>query len=30
MPMDVFTYACEILSLDRNKVFNEALDYIKL
>lgn len=29
MPMDVFTYACEILSIDRNKVFNEACDYIK-
>ena len=30
MPMDIFTYACEILSLDRNAIFNEALDYIKL
>ena len=30
MPMDVFTFACEILSLDRNKIFNEACDYIKL
>ena len=30
MPMDVFTYACEILSIDRNCTFNEACDYIKM
>ena len=30
IPMDVFTYACNILSIDRNKLFNEACDYIKL
>lgn len=30
MPMDVFTCACEVLSLDRNKIFNEACDYIKI
>lgn len=29
MPMDVFTYACDILSIDRNTLFNEACDYIK-
>ncbi len=30
MPWDVFTYACEILSLDRNEIFNEACDWIKI
>lgn len=30
MPWDVFTYACEILSIDRNKIFNEACDYLKI
>ena len=30
MPWDVFTYACEILSIDRNKIFNEGCDYIKI
>lgn len=30
MPMDVFTAACDILSLDRNRIFNEACDYIKV
>ena len=30
IPWDVFTYACEILSLDRNTLFNEACDYIKI
>ena len=29
MPMEVFTIACEILSLNRNQIFNEALDSIK-
>ena len=29
MPMDVFTFACEILSLNRNEIFNEACDHIK-
>jgi len=29
MPMDVFTYACEILSIDRNKLFNEACEDLK-
>lgn len=30
MPWDVYTYACEILSIDRNKLFNEACDFIKM
>lgn len=30
MPMDVFTYACDILSLNRNEIFNEALDKLKM
>lgn len=30
MSMEIFTYACEVLGLDRNKVFNEACDYIKM
>ena len=30
MPWDVFTYACEILLLDRNAIFNEACDYLKI
>lgn len=30
MPWDVFTAACDILSLDRNRIFNEACDYIKV
>lgn len=30
MPMDVFTYACEILKIDRNGLFNEACDYLKM
>ena len=30
MPWDVFTFACEILKLDRNAIFNEACDHIKI
>lgn len=30
MPWDVFTYACDILCIDRNKIFNDACDYIKV
>lgn len=30
MPMSIFTYACEILSLNRNDIFNEACDHLKL
>lgn len=29
MPMDVFTFACETLSIDRNQLFNDAIDYLK-
>lgn len=30
MPWDVFTFACDILELNRNEIFNEACDYIKI
>ena len=30
MPMDVFSVGCGILSIDKNKLFNDALDYLKL
>ena len=30
MPWDVFTYACELLSIDRNELFNQACDFIKI
>ena len=29
IPMEVFTIACEVLSLNRNQIFNDALDSIK-
>lgn len=30
MPMHIFTYACEILDLDRNAIFNDACDHLKI
>ena len=29
MPMDIYGYTCEILSLDKYKLFNDACDYLK-
>lgn len=29
MPEDIYSYACDILDIDENALFNQALDYVK-
>ena len=29
MPSYVFTYACEVLGIDEDKIFNDACDFVK-